>query len=75
MGIVLMQPMRELLKDGVIIFIVIMIVILGIGGAFITGGKFDFWGSRLLKEKRRALAARLKQKKQAIVTKYIRTNY
>jgi Tfp pilus assembly protein PilO len=67
--------MREILKDGVIIFIVIMIFVLGIGGAFTTGGKLDFWGSRLLIEKRRKLMASFKQKKQQLITKYSRTNY
>jgi hypothetical protein len=39
--------MREFLSDGVQVFIVIMIFILGIGGAMVAGGKFDNWGKRL----------------------------
>ncbi|MFD2865942.1 hypothetical protein [Mucilaginibacter antarcticus] len=47
--------MREFFSEGVRVFIVIMIFILGIGGALIAGGKFDSWGKRLtwrLKKKR-----------------------
>ncbi|MES2379039.1 MAG: hypothetical protein V4553_20780 [Bacteroidota bacterium] len=39
--------MREFFSDGLHVFIVIMILVLGAGGAFITGGKFDGWGKRL----------------------------
>jgi hypothetical protein len=62
--------MREILKDGLEVFIVIMIIIMGIGGALVTSGKLDFWGSRLLNEKRRALA----QGKPIATTKFPGTN-
>jgi hypothetical protein len=39
--------MKELLLDGLRAFIVLMIFVLGIGGALIVGGKFDYWGKRL----------------------------
>jgi hypothetical protein len=39
--------MRAFLTDGLHVFIIIMIFILGIGGALIAGGKFDEWGKRL----------------------------
>jgi hypothetical protein len=61
--------MREILKDGLEVFIVIMIIIMGIGGALVTSGKLDFWGSRLLNEKRRALA-----QGKPIATKFPGTN-
>lgn len=45
--------MIDFLKDGLHIFIITMIFILGIGGALITGGKFDFWGKRFSWKRRR----------------------
>lgn len=39
--------MREFFADGLHVFIVTMIFVLGLGGALIAGGKFDVWGRRL----------------------------
>jgi hypothetical protein len=39
--------MREFFSDSLHVFIVVMIFVLGLGGALIAGGKFDFWGKRL----------------------------
>lgn len=66
--------MREILKDCLEVFIVTMITILGIGGALVVSGKLDFWGSRLLNEKRRVLAARLELNKKAFTNRYNRIN-
>lgn len=45
--------MREFMSDGVRVFIVIMIFILGVGGALIAGGKFDSWGKRLTRRRKK----------------------
>ncbi|MBC7400306.1 MAG: hypothetical protein H7289_10195 [Mucilaginibacter sp.] len=39
--------MSAFFSDGLHLFIVLMIFVLGIGGAIIAGGKFDGWGKRL----------------------------
>ncbi|WP_214070491.1 hypothetical protein [Mucilaginibacter sp. dw_454] len=39
--------MRAFFSDSLHVFIVIMIFVLGIGGALVTGGRFDEWGKRL----------------------------
>jgi hypothetical protein len=54
------------LKDSLHVFIIAMIFVLGIGGALITGGKFDFWTSRILDERRRRLLAVFRKKKEAL---------
>jgi hypothetical protein len=47
------KVMREFLADGLHVFIITMIFILGIGGALITGGKFDLWGKRLTQRRKK----------------------
>jgi len=58
--------MIDFLKDGLHIFIIAMIFVLGIGGALITGGKFDFWSSRLFDERRRRLHVAFRKKRDAL---------
>lgn len=42
-----MQAIKDFFLSGSHIFIVVMIFVLGIGGAMVTGGRFDEWGKRL----------------------------
>lgn len=57
--------MIEFLKESYRLFAVVMLLLLGIGGALITRGKFDHWGTRLFKEKRRKMIAILRNKQKA----------
>lgn len=43
------------------IFVVIMVVILGLGGAAITGGKFDNWTKRFVRRSKYVLKRKKKQ--------------
>lgn len=49
----IMQAIKDLFSGGLHVFIVIMIFVMGIGGALITGGSFDEWGKRLKGWRRR----------------------
>lgn len=48
-----MQAIKDFFSDGLNVFIVIMIFVMGIGGALVTGGTFDEWGKRLTGWRRR----------------------
>jgi hypothetical protein len=55
--------MIEFLKESYRVFAVSILLILFIGGALITRGKLDHWGTRLFKEKRHRMIAILLKKR------------